>query len=170
MTSTQVWIIILLLGGIGIFAFPYFSKSDDGYKNTAYLIGGTLVTLTNGYSESVDDVAGFKTVTKYFGNEARGDLNNDGLEDVAFVVIQTSGGTGTFYYVVAALKTPNGYQGMNGVLLGDRVSPKSISISQNQIQAEFLVRADDAPMVAEPTLEVVRYLQIRGYQLEMIAG
>lgn len=94
------------------------------YKDGTYIIEGYPTTLLSGYSE-VPVIAGSasKTITQYFGNEAVGDLNGDGTPDIAFLLTQTSGGSGTFYYVVAALKTPYGYQGTNAVLLGDRIAP-----------------------------------------------
>jgi len=51
-------------------------------RDATYIIEGKPVTLVNGYSEvELAPPSASKTVTKYFGNEARGDLNGDGLED-----------------------------------------------------------------------------------------
>src|SRR5438105_3216241 len=78
-------------------------------KNTSYVIAGQTVALVNGRSEmSVAPDSASKIVTQYFGNEATGDLNNDGIPDIAFLVTQTTGGSGTFYYVVVALKNGEG--------------------------------------------------------------
>ena len=53
-----------------------------------------------------------RIVTRYFGSEVRGDLNGDGREDVAFLLTQQSGGSGTFFYAVAALDLPSGRVGI----------------------------------------------------------
>ena len=105
------------------------NKPITDYKNTTYIINDAQVTLINGQAEdAVVPQSGSKTITKYFGNEAVGDLNSDGQADVAFILTQDSGGSGTFYYVVAALKTASGYQGTNAVILGDRISPQTTEI------------------------------------------
>jgi heat shock protein HslJ len=63
--------------------------------------------------------------TKYFGNETEYDFNSDGRMDIAFVLTQDTGGSGTFYYAVAAINTPDGYKGSNAVFLGDRIAPQA---------------------------------------------
>ena len=69
-----------------------------------------------------------RIVTRYFGNEARGDLNGDAREDVAFLLTQEPGGSGTFFYVVAALDLPSGLVGTEGTLIGDRIAPQSTEV------------------------------------------
>ena len=77
-----IWLIIL--STIYKFDFTHNSLNNDDkpnyidYKNTAYLIEGQSVTLKNGSAESelAPDSAS-KSVTKYFGNDASGDLNGD---------------------------------------------------------------------------------------------
>src|SRR5690242_8355749 len=77
-----------------------------GYKNSTYIINNQAVALVDGHSEMAFATgSASKTVTEYFGNDAVGDLNGDGLPDTAFLITQNSGGSGTFYYVVVALKT-----------------------------------------------------------------
>jgi len=169
-TIAVVGFLILL----AIVFYPELTKEnsgavDDGYKNATYIINGNPVTLVKGLSETVGPMEGLKEVTKYYGAEAYGDLNNDGSKDVVFVVTQNSGGTGTFYYVVAGLKTASGYKGTNAVMLGDRIKPETLRISQNQIQVDFLVRAEYEPMVAEPSLKVTRQIQLNDTRLEMVA-
>lgn len=45
---------------------------------------------------------------------------------------QETGGSGTFYYVVALLDTTSGPIGSDGVLLGDRISPQTITIDEGK--------------------------------------
>lgn len=171
MANIKIWaiVLLLLLGAAAFFAWPSLFPIDEGFKNGTYLIEGTPVTLADGYAETIDSAAGFKTVTKYFGRENFGDLNNDGRKDSAFVITQTTSGSGTFYYVVAALRQDNGYQGTNAVFLGDRISPQSLSIDQNRITAVFLDRGEDEPMAAEPTIPATKYLEVKGHNLEIVA-
>jgi len=77
-------------------------RSD--HKNTEYSIGGRTIWLVDGAAEAAAAPgSAARVVTRYFGNEVRGDLNADGREDVAFLLTQETGGSGTYFYAVAAL-------------------------------------------------------------------
>jgi len=93
------------------------------------------------------------------------DLNGDGREDVAFLITQETGGSGTFFYVVGALNTENGYIGSDGYLLGDRVAPQNINVSQNPnhkyvIVANYADRAPGEPMTTRPSIGKSAYLKL----------
>jgi heat shock protein HslJ len=99
------------------------------YKNIAYSIGGQTVRLVDGVAEApAAPGSAAKVVTRYFGNEVRGDLNADGRQDVAFLLTQETGGSGTFFYAVAALDLPSGLVGSRGLLLGDRIAPQTTQL------------------------------------------
>ncbi len=136
------------------------------YKNGSYTIDGTRVELKNGVS-IVEAAPGSATKieTRYFGNDLVTDLNNDGREDVVFWVTQNTGGSGTFFYVVAALNTEDGYVGSDGYLTGDRIAPQTINLStnprhKNVIVANFAERAPGEPMTARPSVGKSVYLKI----------
>jgi hypothetical protein len=132
------------------------------YRDATYLIEGQPVTLTNGQAESIIVPGSIeKTITQYFGNIAEGDLNADNIPDVAFLLTQNSGGSGTFYYAVAALKTVNGYQGTNAIFLGDRISPQTTEIKNGEIIVNYADRKPSDPMTAEPSVGVSKYLKIQ---------
>ncbi len=122
-------------------------------KNATYEIQGKKFTLENGNS-IIEDTPTSKTITAYFGNEAQGDLDNDGDEDVAFILIQNGGGSGTFVYVVAALKSEGGYVGTNGILLGDRISPQTTAIENGVVIVNYADRRPDEPMATKPSVGV----------------
>jgi heat shock protein HslJ len=97
--------------------------------------------------------------TRYFGNELRKDLDADGREDVAFIVTRSAGGSGTFYYLVAALDTDRGFVGSDGVLLGDRVAPQAtMSGPGRSVVVTYAERRADEPMTATPTVGRSRQL------------
>ncbi len=73
-----------------------------------------------------------KLPTKYFGTEARGDLNGDGTEDVAFIINRNDKDRGVLYYISSAINVADGYNGTNLLFLGDKVKPNNIKI-ENQI-------------------------------------
>jgi len=141
-------------------------ETSGGYKNATYSVEGSDVTLVNGEA-SVPSAPGSasQTVTKYFGNEAKGDLNGDGLPDVAFLITQSGGGSGTFYYVVAALQGIDGYKGTNAVLLGDRVAPQTTEIEDGILTVNYADRAAGEPMSTQPSVGVSKYLEIENGKL-----
>ena len=159
-------IVLLVVGFYALNSYIYIQKQgpggfQKGYKDTAYVIDGSSVTLINGISqvETAPNSASNLT-TKYFGNEAEGDLNSDGVSDIAFVLTQDTGGSGVFYYVVAALKTDTGYVGTNGVFLGDRIAPQTTEIKDGVLTVNYADRKPGEPMVAQPTVGQSKYLQV----------
>lgn len=142
--------------------------SDVGvdYKNASYEIDNEVVQLVGGYSET-DIVPGSasKKITRYFGNELVTDLDGDGDNDVAFILTQESGGSGKFFYAVAALKTDDGYVGSDGYLLGDRIAPQTTALSQNPKQKyvvvfNYAVHSPDQGFSEQPMLGKSTYLKI----------
>lgn len=148
-------IIIIVLIAISLVSGRYQNSSERGfvedYKNIEYLIEGERTSIGNGI--------------EYFGNELRTDLDGDGREDIAFVVTQSTGGSGTFFYVVAARSTENGHVGSDGYLLGDRVAPQAIATSPNPrhvsvIVASYADRAPGESMTAAPSVGKSAYLKL----------
>ena len=133
-----------------------------GYENTSYMIDGTTVTLTDGLSVMpTAPGSASMTTTKYFGNLATGDLNGDGTDDVAFLLTQDTGGSGTFYYIVSALKIGDAYTGTNAIFLGDRIAPQTTEIRGGKIIVNYADRKKGEPMTASPSLGVSKYLTVQ---------
>lgn len=131
------------------------------FKDATYEIEGQKITLKDGSAQtdvSPDSVA--KTTTEYFGNEAKGDLNADGIADVAFLLTQDSGGSGTFFYAVVALGGKKGYVGTNAIFLGDRIAPQTTEIRDGQVIVNYAERRDDEPMSTRPSVGVSKYLKV----------
>ncbi len=161
--------IAVIAGFFALNAYIYEEKQATAvkdYKDAEYLIEGQRIRLSDGISES-EPVPGSaaRIVTRYFGNELTADINSDGREDVVFLLTQEQGGTGVFYYVVAALNTERGYIGSDGYFLGDRIAPQSIDLSQNPRHVDVIVvnyadRNADEPMTAAPSVGKSVYLKI----------
>lgn len=139
---------------------------ETDYRNGQYRIDGRTVVLTDGI-EQVETApeSSSKIVTRYFGNELETDLNDDGKTDVVFLVTQETGGSGLFYYVVAAVATEQGYVGSDGYLLGDRIAPQTIELSSNPrhknvIVANYADRDPGEPMAAQPSVGKSAYLKL----------
>jgi heat shock protein HslJ len=125
------------------------------HLHAEYVIDGRRVHLVEGLAE-VEAAPGSATkiVTRYLGYDVRKDLDGDGREDIAFLMTQESGGTGTFYYVVAALATEGSYRGSQGLLLGDRIAPQSAQSGDGTtVVVSYRDRAPGEPFTAEPTVD-----------------
>ena len=150
-------VIILIAGGIfyykNMLQAPSPSASAE-YKNAFYTVEGKQVRLVNGvYAIPTAPGSSSMITTKYFGNEIHKDLNGDGRQDVAFLLTQEAGGSGTFFYVVAALNLPDGYKGSQAFFLGDRIAPEtSESGPGNSIVVNYAERKFGEPMTAEPSM------------------
>lgn len=161
--------ILLALGFFVLNSYIYNEKqatATSDYKDAEYLIDGTRVRLVDGVAETeAAPGSASKVETRYFGNDLATDLDDDGREDVVFLLTQNTGGSGTFYYVVAALNTERGYVGSDGYLLGDRIAPQTIEVSPNPrhvnvIVANYADRAADESMSAQPSVAKSAYLKL----------
>lgn len=166
----------LLVGGFfALNAYIYEEKQATAatdYKDAEFMIDGQRVKLEDGVAETEAAPGSASTVvTRYFGNEVKTDLDGDGREDVAFILTQSTGGSGTFYYAVAALNTERGYVGSDAYLLGDRIAPQSTNLSQNPNHVRVVVfnyadrlpaqaGAPGEPMTARPSVGTSVYLKI----------
>ncbi len=158
---------ILIVAGAGIFiAFkahaPQGRAAFDA-KNVAFSVGGVPVTLVNGVAEApAAPGSASKTVTRYFGNTATGDLDGNGMSDTAFLVTQETGGSGLFYYVVVALASAQGYKTTNAFFVGDRIAPQSTEIHADsmELRVNYAMRKDGEPMSARPSVGVTLFLKV----------
>ena len=160
---------IILIGAFfAINNYIYNQKQGDGgfqndYKNISYIIEGKEIALVDGYSEiEIAPNSASKIITKYFGNEAEGDVNGDGISDISFLITQESGGSGIFYYLVSAIKTDSGYKGTNAVFLGDRIAPQTTNYNNGEIVVNYADRKPNEPMTAEPTVNISKYFKVEG--------
>ncbi len=130
------------------------------------MIDGLRVKLADGLAGAdTSPGSASRIVTRYFGNELKTDLNDDGREDVVFLLTQQRGGSGTFFYAVAALNTEAGYLGSDGYLLGDRIAPQTTAVSRNPRHENVIVvhysdRRPDEPMTSQPFVGKSVYLKL----------
>jgi hypothetical protein len=170
MNQKNILIIIgvLIVIGLGIFYLyqnPLLNNIPD-YKNISYQIEGQNITLKNGIVEvEIAPSSASKSITKYFGNEISADFNQDGSKDIAFLITQDNGGSGTFYYIVAALKYGDKYIGTNAILLGDRIAPQTTEFEAGEIIVNYADRKADEPMTTQPSVGVLRYFIVNGDKL-----
>lgn len=123
--------------------------------NATYLIEGEPIALHGGVAvQMIVPGTPARRITRLQGPAVCGDLTGDGKADAAVIVTVFPGGTGLFNYVAVV---PNGSATATpAVLLGDRIPPPKLTIRDGKLTVRYLERKPDEPMVAEPTVPVVR--------------
>lgn len=177
-TSIILGILVLIILGAGIYKFNFTNKDiylENGEQinshDSTYIIDGENILLKNGISE-IEAAPGSasKIITKYFGNDLKHDINDDGITDSIFFITQETGGSGVFYYVVALVSTSNGLIGSSGVMLGDRITPQTISLNEgkttnmtdrkNVIVVNYLDRKLEESFAVAPSVEKSIWLKL----------
>lgn len=156
--------LVLVIAAVDALFIHKINREDIrsiSYKDATYLIDGSFITLNDGYAEmEVAPGAASKITTRYFGNEAKGDLNNDGTQDVGFLLTQETGGNGTFFYVAVALKVDKGYFQTNTIFLGDRIAPQSTEIKDGRLIVNYTDRKPSEPRTAKPSVGISKYFKV----------
>lgn len=83
-----------------------------------------------------------------------GDLNNDGEEDAVSILVGSTGGTGSFYYLAASLNQNGHMVPVDTTFLGDRVIIDSLEILNGKIHIVYFTHAPDQPMAEQPKQRV----------------
>lgn len=131
------------------------ASSSRSPKDTTYIIDGRPVTLRDGVAtEPAAPGSASLVTTRYFGNELAKDLDGDGILDTVFLITQETGGSGTFFYAVAALARPDGtFFGSHAILLGDRIAPQTINDGGGKIVlVNYAVRGKEESFTTAPSM------------------
>jgi len=128
-------------------------QNDNSPLNATYVIDSRKIALVNGFSEMPAAPESSTTITtEVWGTPEYADLNGDGKDDAALILIHSTGGSGTFYYVVAAIWREDGYQGTSAVFLGDRIEVRNIAINNNRITVALLDRKNRDSFSTPPSV------------------
>lgn len=158
--------IVLIIGaGWYLYKHPTASTTQEAFdgRNTTFTIDGKEVRLVNGVSETeAAPGSASKIVTRYFGNDFTKDFTGDSVSDTAYLVTQTTGGSGVFYYAIVAMKTESGWKNTNAFFIGDRIAPQNIYSpgGTTEIHVNHARRKEGEPMTAQPSLGAVTLLKV----------
>lgn len=114
------------------------------------------VQLTAGVYEGEPFVAGSpirSRVTLIDNLIARGDLNRDGLDDAAVLLIENSGGSGVFTYLAVVVEQAGQPVNAGATLIGDRTQIRSMIVENGQVIMEIVTQGPDDPFCC-PTLKL----------------
>ncbi len=129
---------------------PVVINSDP--LNTSYVLGDDVFSLKNGKAEISIDGSSMKNTLVVFGEPVYGDLDKDGDNDGALILVNNSGGSGTFYYAVLAINNDGVYKSTKTMLLGDRIAPQTVEIQDGHALYNFMERKGTDPMIAKPSI------------------
>ena len=124
-------LVTLLAAFFALNAYIYDEKQGDqglveDYKDGLYFLSGEPIQLTDGVSKvPAAPESPIMNVTRYFGNEVRGDLDGDGDEDVAFLVTYEPANSGPYFFLAGAINEGGKYRGTHLMLIGDHVAPQT---------------------------------------------
>jgi len=168
------WVVLLIAVGIaGFFALnTYIYNEKQGselaqkVQDLTFFISGETIDFENGVATAKTSLGGeSETTIRYFGNEIEHDVDGDGVDDIVFLITQETGGSGTFFYAVGALKRDDGYIGTHALYIGDRIAPQTITPGEGrQVVVNYADRlpaqagAPGEPMTAQPSVGKSLYL------------
>jgi hypothetical protein len=165
-----VTIIVIIAVGFGIYYFVHSranqntppvkiatNTTNPDPSNATFQFEDGPITLKKGtITTNITPSGELTEETDLTNSIAYGDLNGDGKTDAAFLLVQTTSGTGVFFNVAAYVSGLVAYSGTNAIFLGDRVTPKSISIANGVITVTYLDRTANEAMTDDPTLLVTK--------------
>ena len=145
--------------------FPVALIGKDPEDST-YVIEGRTVRLKDSYAEEpVAPDSATMTTTRIFKLGAKGDLNGDGGNGAPVLLVQNPGGSGSFFYVAAALRTGDGYRGTHAILIGDRIAPQALEMHQRTIIVSYADRYPWEGFTVRPSVSRSRYFLVENGQL-----
>lgn len=168
MKTLQIILLIIIIIGLGlIFTQRYWVEPLVGFilkqeekvnpkndpLNITFTISGQSYTLINGkFEKEIAPGSASKETVQVFGLPVFGDLNGDGVKDAVMYLIQETGGSGAFFYVVEAINNNGFYRGTNAMFLGDRIAPQNINIIDGRAVANFAERKPGEPFATPPSV------------------
>ena len=130
----------------------YYCKACNGWVKLedGYYLEENVELMLRHETMIAEDIMGEEMVVY-------GDLNNDGKEDVAVIIISNFGGSGGFVELAVMINDNGNPVYLDSEILGDRAVINSINIQSGEIVLDMVVHGLDDAMCC-PTLEkLVRY-------------
>ena len=126
-----------------------------------------IVQLTDGKFEQ--GISGGPDFVSVFVTDfvARGDLNGDNEDEIAALISENYGGTGTFVFLVIYADVDGKLTFQTSKLVDDRPQLNALSIEDQEIFLEAIIHGSEDPMCC-PTLKTTRHFRFVAGQLDMI--
>jgi heat shock protein HslJ len=141
----------------------------DTLKNAAYTLEdlGDVQLVDGEYTHQYGDGASMVDNVSVV-DVVLGDLDGNGDDDAAVILVWQSGGSGSFLYLVA-MRNDDGTPQQAGIIsLGDRVQPGSFTITDGTIVLEVLTHGPDDPMCC-PSQKTIQTYALEGDTLKLVS-
>lgn len=117
-----------------------------------------VVQLSNGeYRAPIVEGSASELVVRLTNFAAFGDLDGDGSEEAAVILVSDAGGSGTFYDLAVVRKQGEALTNVATTQLGDRVQIKNIRTENGEIVVDLLTQGPDDPMCCPTQLTIYHY-------------
>ena len=139
-------------------------------RNAQYQLGLSdglrVVQLTDGRFESGEPGGTDYISVTALDFAARGDLNNDGVDEIAVAVAENYGGTGVFVFI-AVYAEVNGQQVFQtSTLVDDRPAINALAIGSGEVFLDAITHNSEDPFCC-PTLHNKRHYRLINNQLQL---
>lgn len=136
----------------------------SGEYRSAWSSKGKIRLRDGIYQEKIAPDSATELVVRLTDKIAFGDLNGDGVEDAAVILVSDPGGSGTFYDLAAVINREGKAEYAASVFLGDRVKVEKIDIRSGQIVVKMVIhhRTD---LRCCPSLRVEQEYGLQGDEL-----
>jgi hypothetical protein len=121
--------------------------------DASFVIDGKKFALVDGKAEVASGPgSAVKETVSIFGEPVYADLDSDGDDDVAVLLVHNGGGSGTFYYAALVMRDGTVYKATNAMYLGDRIAPQTVEVRDGRAVFNYAERRSDEPMTALPSI------------------
>ena len=132
------------------------SPGIDPFNHT-YSIEKEKVILHNGHARETIPGTTAVIITEVIHRPVFADLDGEKSKESVSILMQHTGGTGSFYYLAAAVE---GGSVIESYFLGDRIRITSVKIVEKLIIVEYLERSINQPMASRPTVKVSKKFKL----------
>lgn len=125
-----------------------------------------VVQLVDGKAEAGSQTSADYASVTMMDFSARGDLNGDGVDEIAVAVAENYGGTGNFVFIAVYTLTSGEPVFQTSTLVDDRPAINALSIENGEIFLDAITHDSEDPFCC-PTLHNQRHYQLIDDQLQM---
>ena len=137
------------------------NELEGGEYRSEWFDKGKIKLSDGMYKEKIAPDSATELVIKLSDKMAFGDLNGDGVEDAAVILVSDPGGSGTFYDLAAVINSNGNPQHAASVFLGDRVKVEGVSIKSGKIMVKMVTHDRTDPRCC-PSLRVEQEYTLQG--------
>lgn len=142
--------------------------SFEQLANTTYLsefgADGTVTLVDGRYEAPAAEGSASDLTVELSEFVSEGDLDGDGVNESAVVLVSSGGGSGSFYQLAVLAAGGDGLVNVAAAPLGDRVKIISFTVEDGAVAVNMLTQGPEDPMCC-PSYEVLRTYVLEGDEL-----